>query len=402
MKGKGIHSEYLLTKLFSMDYFHYYSKPLLFAAYFFPFIALDTEVTRAYTPSEFNKKIENIKNNRHGNYYNFATQGFGNTPFFEPDISYSYFYSRLCSYDIEKDIYFNVKAGSCDTMECDLVKKDLRYVLKEGTLMLKRGKKVPEKVKETLLYELETSEVKDVLAKLLYYIISPNHSLPDVSSEKNQALITKLNMQFRITPNICIDFRKKFDENINVISNRIRAAKEIQVCCFDGISLFGDNKITSNIQQNIINTLSECANNNSGFNFELILSEYRYGYFEDTAKYQINIPHLRCKKKELPFETVLRLKKIKKAFSIQNFEIKLTRCSLPFALFIMKFDDESLDYVKVDIYSPMIDDNKDRPCFYVFKQTDPLLFQYFAITFEKMWKNDDYSYFIEEEDDLYK
>ena len=57
------------------------------------------------------------------------------------------------------------------------------------------------------------------------------------------------------------------------------------------------------------------------------------------------------------------------------------------------------DYVKVDMYSPMIDDNKDRPCFYVFKRTDPLLFQHFIMTFDKMWKNDYYSHFIERDDD---
>ena len=77
----------------------------------------------------------------------------------------------------------------------------------------------------------------------------------------------------------------------------------------------------------------------------------------------------------------------------------MTDLPLPYALFIMRFDDESLDYVKVDMYSPMIDDNKDRPCFYVFKRTDPLLFQHFIMTFDKMWKNDDYSHFIERDDD---
>lgn len=82
--------------------------------------------------------------------------------------------------------------------------------------------------------------------------------------------------------------------------------------------------------------------------------------------------------------------------------IKLTDLPLPYALFIMRFDDESLDYVKVDMYSPMIEDNKDRPCFYVFKQTDPLLFQHFITTFDKMWKNDEYSYFIERNDDSHQ
>ena len=106
MKGRGVDSEYLITRLFSMDYFHYFSKPLIFAAYFFPFVALGKGIIRAYTPGEFEEKIANIRENKHGNYYNYATQGFGTTPFYEPDVSYAYFYSKLCTYDQEKGNYF--------------------------------------------------------------------------------------------------------------------------------------------------------------------------------------------------------------------------------------------------------------------------------------------------------
>ncbi len=399
MKGKRLDSEYLITRIFSMDYFHYFSKPLIFAAYFFPFVALGKGVIRPYTPGEFEEKIENIRENRHGNYYNYATQGFGNTSFYEPDISFAYFYSRLCAYDREKCNYFSTKEVSCDSLESDSTKQDLRYVLEKKGLLLKRGTKVPENVKEVLLYELNTSDVKTILAKLLYYIVSPKHVLPDITLESRRTLSIQLNTQFHIVPNICVDFRRSLDESTNIIINRMRKAKEIQLCCFDGVSLFGNSEITPTIQQSIIDTLHECAINNPNFIFELILSKYGSDSFDGFTKYQISIPHLRCRKEELPSKTILQLKKLIHLLPSSNLGIKLTKFPLPYALFIMKFDDESLDYVKVDLYSPMIDDNKDRPCFYVFKQTDPLLFKHFSLAFDKMWKNDEYSYFIEMDDD---
>ena len=221
MKGKGVESEYLLTRLFSMDYFHYFSKPLLFAAYFFPFVAWGKGVTRGYTPGELHEKLQNIKDNRHGNYYNYATQGFGTTPFYEPDISFSYFYSRLCAYDQEKSEYFSIEGDVCDSLEADLTREDLRLVLDKEHVLLKRGSEVPQNIKDTLLADLKTAEVKTVLAKLLFYIVSPKHVLPDINSESNKTLSIQLNTQFHIVPNVCIDFRRSLDESGHTISDRM-------------------------------------------------------------------------------------------------------------------------------------------------------------------------------------
>ena len=69
---------------------------------------------------------------------------------------------------------------------------------------------------------------------------------------------------------------------------------------------------------------------------------------------------------------------------------------LSYSLFIVKFEDESWDYMKVDIYSPFVSENTERPSFYVFRNSDPMLFNHFDVTFEKMWKNDEYSFFIED------
>ena len=397
MKGKGINSKYLLTSLFNMDYFHYYSSPVIFAAYLFPFKAYGKGTDRTYLPEEFDEKITNIKNGMYGIYNNYPQEGFPGGVFHEPSVSYVYFYERLCSYDQNKGAHFELRADVA--LESESAKQDLRYVLGKESLLLKRNKEVSKDVKDTLLHELDSSEVKDILAKLLYYLVSSDHTLPNVAAGRIKAIERGLNTQFHIITNIGIDIRKNLDEDPKVISNRIRQAKEIQICCFDGVSLFGDKEITPVIQQNVIDALHECYEKNPDFNFEMILSEYRHGSFESAAQFQVNIPHLRCGKSSLPSKTLLRLKELTFSIPSDKFAVKLTKLPLPYALFIMRFDNELYDYVKVDMYSPMIDDNKQRPSFYVFKRADPVLFEHFVSTFDKMWRSDEYSYFTERDND---
>lgn len=135
MKGKGIESIYLITRIFSTDYFHYYSNPALFSTYFFPFMAYGK--SGPYLDNELNEKLNNIKNNKHGNYYNYATQGFGNVAFYLPQISFNYFYNQLNRYDVDKSRYFKIQHHIKD-IEADKMREDMVVVLSKDKLLLKR------------------------------------------------------------------------------------------------------------------------------------------------------------------------------------------------------------------------------------------------------------------------
>ena len=198
-------SRYLITRIFSVKYFRYYSTPAFFSAYFFPFIAVGK--ARAYFDEELDEKICNIKNNCHGNFYNYATQGFGNVAFDKKQISFSYFYERLTKYETEKNKYFD-KIDEVDELESESTKKEIYDAINRDNLMLKRNVAVKEEIKKELISDLQNKGTKYTLARMLYYIVDDKHILPDVDSDYYETIIQKLNLHTG-KPNVCMTFRKE-------------------------------------------------------------------------------------------------------------------------------------------------------------------------------------------------
>lgn len=390
MKGKGKESDYIITRLFATDYFHYYSNPALFAAYFLPFIAYGKG--RAYYESEFEEKISNIRDKRHGNFYNYATQGFGNVAFYNPDITFDYFYNRLCSYDSEKNRHFKVQ-GIMD-LESSIMRKDILCVLQKDKLLLKRNFPVLDVIKKELVNDLLIHENKYVLAKMLYYIVHEQHMLPDVASETQMIIANTVGFTFDCAPNVCMGFRKSMDEDIKTLSDRMRFASDIQLLALDGISLFGNENVSLNLNGLLVEDLERISSDNSKIKIEIIVSEAGTITNSNACRYQVNLSHLQLPKEKLAQYTLDRLLKLKRQLKNGLLGVKTTSLPLPYALFIVCFEDETLDYIKVDLYSPFLSENSDRPTLYILRRTNPNLFVHFKNVFENMWKNDDFSQFI--------
>lgn len=83
MRGKTKESHYLITKLFATDYFYFYCKPLLFFTYFFPYQISKNGQFSTYEVFEYEKKMNDIREEKFGKYGNYASQGFGNIAFYE-------------------------------------------------------------------------------------------------------------------------------------------------------------------------------------------------------------------------------------------------------------------------------------------------------------------------------
>lgn len=392
MKGKGTNSKYIITRLFATDYFHYYSRPDLFAAYFFPFIAYGKNC--AYSESELIEKITNIRANKHGNFYNYATQGFGNIALYEPQISFDYFYSRLSQYDDDKIRYFDVQSTDEADLESKTMKKDLRFVLDKSELFLKRQIPILESVKQELIQDLEEQENKYVLAKLLYYIVDSQHQLPNVESEVQKSIIDTAGFAFDFTPNICMKFRKHLDESVERLCGRLQNASFIQILCLDGISIFGDTSISRN-DKGIYDELSKVFQKKTDLQVEIILSESDCPAYMEECRYQVSVSHLHKPKNILSSYSLDKLLQLKKMLPCGQMDLKTTRLYLPYALFIVEFADEKLDYIKLDMYSPLVDENIDRPSMYIWKKLNRQLYFHFKSVFENIWKNDECSRFID-------
>lgn len=394
MKIRKENSSYLITNIFSTDYFYYYSNPALFAAYFFPFIALGKRNLRPYLESEMEEKIENIKANKHGNFYNYASQGFGNVAFYEPYISFEYFYKRLCFYDANKFKYFS-KREKIDDMESNLLRDDLRKILSKDKLFLKWKVPVADSVKKELLLDLSNQEVKYVLAKLLFYIVDEKHQLPDVSREAHQFMIGQLNLFSEEKElNVCLGFRKDNESTAEIFRERLMKADYIQILCMNGVSIFGDS-FTVNDSGAGLKEFCALMKKNTALNVEVILLRPGSKVNEDESEYQVNHDHLTIPKSELSRHSIENIKKIMEGEGKGRVLLKTTDKSIPYALFLVRFKNNRMDYVKVDLYSPFVENNGDRPSMYIFRNSTPELFEHFCRVFERMWKDDRYSTFIQ-------
>ena len=94
MRGKTKESHYLITKLFATDYFYFYCKPLLFFTYFFPYQISKNGQFSTYEEFEYEKKMNDIREEKFGKYGNYASQGFGNIAFYKPCVTFQYFYNK--------------------------------------------------------------------------------------------------------------------------------------------------------------------------------------------------------------------------------------------------------------------------------------------------------------------
>lgn len=393
MKKQKKNSCFLITNIFSTDYFYYYSKPALFAAYFFPFVVPGKNTIRPYMESEIEEKIRNIKENKHGNFYNYASQGFGNVAFYEPDISYKYFYKRLCIYDANKFRYFS-KKETIDSLESDLLRQDLKNILSKRELLLKRGTPIPDCVKQELLLDLSNQEVKYVLAKLLFYIVDENHQLPNVRREAHESMIEQLNLFLEGKElNIYLGFRKDNESTSEIFHERLIEADYIQILCLNGVSIFGDSFSTMDSAAGLKKFMN-LMEKNPNLNVEVILLQPESKANLEKSEYQVNHEHLTMLKSELSRHSIENIKKIMEGEGKGRLFLKTTDKSIPYALFIVSFKDSRLDYVKVDLYSPFIENNGERPSMYIFRNSTPELFKHFSKVFEDMWKDERYSTFV--------
>lgn len=382
---RNVNSKYLITRIFSIEYFRYYSSPAFFSAYFFPFIAVGK--SRAYLNEELDEKIDNVRNNYHGNFYNFATQGFGNVAFDEKMITFDYFFERFSTYENDKNKYFKKVDGVAE-LETEKTKNGIYEALNIKGLMLKRNMAVAEEVKKELLNDLQSHEVKYVLAKMLYYIVDDKHMLPNIDMDYRDLISKKLGLSNE-APNVYMAFRKETDIAMKSFNKILMQAREIQLLCNDGVSLFGSNIAYRDCESKKEMYVKSLLNNRQ-INIEIILQSPQNGDIDESC---INIKHLHISKACLSGHSISRIKKILRELYGNRLFLKITRQRLPYALMIFKFEDDLLDFIKLDLYSPFIEDNSYRPSMYILKKINPMLFEHFQNVFERTWSDENYSQF---------
>lgn len=75
------------------------------------------------------------------------------------------------------------------------------------------------------------------------------------------------------------------------------------------------------------------------------------------------------------------------SFKKGNFKYRVTTVSLPYAIFQVKYEDETKNHIKIDLYSPYISSESKRRTFYIFSQIDPENYKFFEENFDNVYKN---------------
>ena len=198
------------------------------------------------------------------------------------------------------------------------------------------------------------------------------------------------------SPNVYLGFRQWLDEKSENVSAYLSTATELQIMCFTGTSLFTNNEI-SGTDDSLYKRFQEVIRKNQKLNLEIILTDPVSSAGIEACKYRICPSKLWLSKNEL--EVICHEQLCALCNEREKIHIKLTKEFIPYALFIVKYDNPDMDYIKVDLYSPLLTDSKERPCMYVFRSATPDLFVHFQNVFRRIWGNDDANYIMRKESD---
>ena len=338
---------------------------MLFFTYFFPYQISKNGQFSTYEEFEYEKKMNDIREEKFGKYGNYASQGFGNIAFYKPCVTFQYFYNKLCLYQKEKNKFFCIREDGIQDIEDNIMKEDLKYILKDKKLLLKKNMFIPNGVKEILLLQLEKYENKYVLSELLYYIVSENHMLPDIDAERlkqHQKQFSDKKDEFRL--NICMNLREKMDEDRKNLVEKLVHAKAIQMVCINGNSLLKKNEQNITLLEEIIEQKKK--NNEKNLNLEIIIEKPESKAELDACKFKENFEHRYIVKKQLIQRTITFLEQISKKVAKRHIHVKMTEVVLPYAIMIVKFEEKEMDYMKIDLYSPYIIEKKKKDQVFIY------------------------------------
>lgn len=387
-------SEYLLTILFKSPFFARTNIRIILT-YLIPYADGNGEL---YENSKdgFERKIDDINNNRiGGQIQNAASQGISFRNLYSPCVTFPYYYEQLNLFSNYIKNQFDNVSYECNPDDFNIESENLRNIIFEALslpkLYYKRKHEIWNKDKLMLLQHLNKYGNQYVMAELLYYITSKNHELPDVEKQILQMMQSKFSPRIIATPNVALKFRSEFDENSYEMEEKLAKVKELQILCFSGSSFFDCNNVSGNVS--FYPLLVKHLEQEKDFRIEIILEDSNSQANTESTKYKISPYHLYTQKNQLSRNSVEGIKKLQR-MAVNRVHAKTTKLYLPYSICIFHFLNPLLDYIKLDLYSPLIPENGKRPSAIIFKKTNLSLFEHFESVFLSVWNNEQISDFI--------
>lgn len=385
-------NRYLATELSNISVLRMYT-PAEILAFFFPYRgpqqaeAIDQAGWDENTIESLNRKREFITTLP--NYRNVWQQGFGISTLDKENVRYSYFYDK---------VRWFAASISRDAVEDENVRREISWIIKMEPLLLRVKRAVPAYVKALILEDMKTDSVLQILAKLLFYIAfgdadrwpHPNECV-ESTGDRPRAITSG---DLPLAPNIRMDFRRSMDGSSERLLERWKSADHLRFLFLGGTELLCGARASRNYDGTLYDGFYELMTGAGAEKPEvdIILSDPDGLMAENAVKYKIFPGEKLMQKQKMLEAGVERIREIQSEMarlgSGKRLLAHITDVSLPYALQIVSFQNSALDYVKVDLYSPCITNNRERPSFYVFRAKQADLFAHFMTVFSTIWEDE--------------
>lgn len=378
-------SNYLLTNLYQTSYFNQINQSLIIA-YLIPF-ADSNDHPYEDTPEDLRRKQNDIENNLLGVAANYASQGFTFGLLHRTHITFPYYYARL-----EKlDAYIRNHSTSYVDIESRCLSGELDDILSKPALYFKREHEVRREDRDILRGHLSQHGNRFVLAELLYYITAKDHHLPAVNEQYFDLMRNDIPARLLAANTVPMRTRSSFDEDADAMRRKLSKVKTFRLLCFNGSSFFDAGGATGT--NTFFRLLLERLREDAPIEMEIILGEPGSAANAETASCKIAPYHAYTAKKLLAGNSLAGIKLLRERSGVPV-HAKTTKLFLPYAINIYRFFDSKLDYLKVDLYSPYVSNNGQRPSMIVFRIVEPDLFEHFDTVFNRVWNDEDNSTFV--------
>ena len=199
------------------------------------------------------------------------------------------------------------------------------------------------------------------------------------------------------TPNIYLSNRRELENESGIpVSVQLTNARRVSLMNFAATALSRNaNMVALSYDRKVNMILSDRFRHRllSGkIELNVMLSDPSSDAAKDAAKYKMNPEESVMNKDKIIDSRVTEWCKEKVLYPNQKINLRLTEISLPYGIMRVEFDDPNADYIKVDLYAPMIGGNKDkdRPSFYIFKNNPATTksYEFFSKSFDTVFYDD--------------
>lgn len=194
-----------------------------------------------------------------------------------------------------------------------------------------------------------------------------------------------------IKNNVYLTFKEELeDEKRYPFYRRVSGAKRIKILNFAGTSFIAGIEVAdANEVQEPLRQWFETRILNGEIEATVVLTQPGSFADEDASNYKMypRWPKVDTKKEIIKrnLDTLTAFQKKKKDAKLHLFT---TDICLPYGIFIVECEDRDNDYMKIDLYAPVIGEDKYRPSFYLFRKNRETreLYNFFMKNFEDVLK----------------